>query len=106
MRRQQTGILERRVGGAVRPSRVEKMLLALTALPIKERGRAGGQRFKPATVLQWPRELVKRKWTFHCRARVGRPRIDAELEALIVRLAHQNSGLGDEKLQGELGKLG
>src|SRR5579859_2978537 len=70
--RQQTRILERRVGKPVRPSRVEKLLLALTALQVKERARAGGQRFKaslllfkPTTVLKWHRELVKRKWTFH-----------------------------------------
>jgi len=82
-------------------------------MQIKKRARAGGQRlkdslllFKPATVLKWHRELVKRKWTFHHRATVGRPRLDAELEALIVRLANENPGLGYEKLQGELGKLG
>ena len=37
---------------------------------------------------------------------MGRPRLDAALEALIVRLANDNPGLGYEKLQGELGKLG
>jgi putative transposase len=109
--RQQIRILERRVGKLVRPSRVEKLLLALTAVRIKER--EGRQRlndsillFKPATVLNWHRELVKRKWTFQQRATVGRPRIKAELEALIVRLANENPGLGFEKLQGELLKVG
>ena len=57
-------------------------------------------------MLKWHRELVKRKWTFRQGARLGRPRIDAELEALIVRLAEDNPGLGYEKLQGELSKLG
>jgi hypothetical protein len=111
--RQQIRILERRVGKPVRPSRVEKLLLALTTVHIKERAREGRKRFrdsillfKPATVLKWHRELVKRKWTFQQRAKVGRPRIEAELEALIVRLANENPGLGYEKLQGELLKLG
>ena len=111
--RQQLRILERRVGKPVRPSRAEKLLLAVTALQIKERAQAGRQRFKdslllfkPATVLKWHRELVKRKWTFQRRTTVGRPRLDAELEALIVRLANENPGLGYEKLQGELEKLG
>ncbi len=110
--RQQLRILERRVGKPVRPSRAEKLLLAVTALQIKERAQAGRQRFKdslllfkPATVLKWHRELVKRKWTFQRRTTVGRPRLDAELEALIVRLANENPGLGYEKLQGELEKL-
>jgi transposase InsO family protein len=111
--RQQIRILERRVGRPVRPSRVEKLLLALTAIRIRERTRKGRKRlkdsillFKPATVLKWHRELVKRKWTFQQQAKVGRPRIEAELEALIVRLANENPGLGFEKLQGELLKLG
>jgi transposase InsO family protein len=111
--RQQIRILERRLGKPVRPSRVEKLLLTLSALQIKERARAGQQSFKnslllfkPATVLKWHRELVKRKWTFQHRAKLGRPRLDEELEALIVRLAQENPGLGYEKLQGELEKLG
>src|SRR5260370_10627498 len=106
-------ILERRVGRSVRASRVEKVLLALTAVRIRERTQEGRKRlndtillFKPATVLKWHRELVKRKWTFQQRAKVGRPRIEAELEALIVRLANENPGLGFEKLQGERLKLG
>jgi hypothetical protein len=111
--RQQIRILERRAGKPVRSSRVEKLMLALTTVRIKERTREGQKRlndsiliFKPATVLKWHRELVRGKWTFHQRAKVGRPRIEAELEALIVRLANENPGLGFEKLQGELLKWG
>src|SRR5262245_39435273 len=111
--RQQIRILERRVGKPVRPSRVEKLLLTLTAIHLKERVREGRQRlndsillFKPATVLKWHRELVKHKWMFHQRAKVGRPRIETELEGLIVRLANEHPGLGFEKLPGELLKLG
>jgi cytochrome P450 len=106
-------VLERRVGKPVRPSRVEKLLLALTAVHLKERMRDGRKwlndcilLFQPATVLKWHRELVKRKWTFQQQAKVGRPRIEAALETLIVRLANENPGLGFEKLQGELLKLG
>src|SRR5689334_21761776 len=81
--RQQIRILERRVGRPVRPSRVEKLLLTPTALQIRDRARAGQQRFKnslllfkPATVLKWHRELVTRMWTFQRRTKVGRPRLD------------------------------
>ena len=65
----------------------------LSAMQLKERAWAG-QRvlknrllvFKPATVLKWHRELVKCKWTFQRHTKVGRPRIDVELETLIIRL--------------------
>ncbi|HEY7414409.1 MAG TPA: helix-turn-helix domain-containing protein [Ktedonobacteraceae bacterium] len=62
--------------------------------------------FTPETVLRWHRELVRRKWTFPQRQAVGRPRIAAELEALIVRLAGENPRWGCSKIAGELLKLG
>src|SRR5579864_6688900 len=65
--RQQIRILERRIGKPVRPSRIEKLVLALTADHIKKRARDGRKRlndsmliFKPATGLKWHRELVRR----------------------------------------------
>ncbi|MBX3085462.1 MAG: helix-turn-helix domain-containing protein [Anaerolineae bacterium] len=109
--RQQIRILERRLGKHVRPSRIEKLLLALSALQIKvwvgqQRFKNSLLLFKPATILKWHRDLVKRKWTFQRREKVGRPRIEEELEVLIVRLAKEKPRLGYEKLQGELEKLG
>jgi len=75
--RQQIRILERRLGKPVRPSRVEKLLLTVTAVQLK--AREGRKRFansilllKPATVLKWHSELVKRKWTFQRHGTVGR----------------------------------
>ena len=62
--------------------------------------------FTPETILRWHRELVKRKWTFKQRRRSGRPRIDAEIEALILRLARENPRWGYGKIEGELLKLG
>jgi hypothetical protein len=61
---------------------------------------------KPDTLLRWHRELVRRKWTFQRPNLGGRPRIDTQLEAMIVRLARENSRLGFDKIQGELLKLG
>ena len=76
--RQQIRILERRVGKPLRPSRVEKLMLAVTTVHIKELAREGRKRlkdsillFKPATVRKWHRELVERKWTFQQRTKVG-----------------------------------
>jgi putative transposase len=111
--RQQVRMQERQLAKPVRPSRIEKLTLAVVTDKLKVVGRrpAAGLRdvlllFQPETVLKRQRELVKRKWTFQQRAKVGRPRIETELEALIVRLANENPGLGFEKLQGELLKLG
>ena len=62
--------------------------------------------FKPDTILRWHRELVRKKWTYIDRGKPGgRPPLDAEVEALIVRLARENDW-GAAKIQGELQKLG
>ena len=62
--------------------------------------------FQPETILKWRRELVRRKWAFQRQRAGGRPRTNRELESLIVRLARENRDWGNNKIQGELGKLG
>src|SRR5919202_5026480 len=62
--------------------------------------------FKPETVLTWHRELIRRKWTVRRPQAGGRPALPAEVEALILRLARENSGWGYSRIQGELLKLG
>jgi transposase InsO family protein len=60
----------------------------------------------PATLLRWHRELVRRKWTFRRTGRPGRPPIDPEVRALILRLARDNPRWGCVRIEGELRKLG
>ena len=62
--------------------------------------------FKPDTLLKWHRELVRRKWTFKRKVPLGRPPIPPDVEALLLRLAHENPTWGYGKLEGELLKLG
>jgi len=60
----------------------------------------------PQTLLRWHQELVKRKWTYRRSRKPGRPAIDPELRALVVRLARENARWGYVRIQGELRKLG
>ncbi len=49
----------------------------------------------PATLVRWHRELVRRKWTYRHRPPQGRPPIDSETRALILRMARERTPAGD-----------
>ena len=59
---------------------------------------------RPQTLLRWHREFVRRKWTHHRRG-PGRPPLDPETAALIIRLGKENPRWGCVRIQGELRKL-
>lgn len=62
-------------------------------------------RSRAATLLRWHRELIAQKWTFQ-RKTSGRPSISPEVAALIVKFAKENSGPGNDRIQGMLANLG
>jgi transposase InsO family protein len=61
---------------------------------------------RPETVVRWHRQAWKLAWRWRSHARLGRPRLSAELRALIARMASENPGWGSERIRGELLKLG
>lgn len=63
---------------------------------------------QPATVLRWRRQGLRSLWLSGSRGRWrgGRPRIDGEIRALIVRMSGENFLWGAPRIHGELLKLG
>src|SRR6266702_808736 len=55
---------------------------------------------KPDTILAWHRKLIAQQWQAP-----GRPKIDPELEALIVRMAQDNRSWGYDRIVGALANL-
>jgi putative transposase len=113
LRRQQLRIVERKQARGPHIPRWQKVPLA--ALTVQMKDRASNARtalresvclFKPATVRGWHQAMVRRKWTFKQGSKPGRPLIDSELEGWILQVARDNPGLGCEKLEGELRKIG
>ena len=111
--RQQLAVVRRRQKRVPTLSRFEKLLFAAlvtqlkrTEQPVRKHLENALLLFQPDTLLRWHRDLVRRKWTYaRSGKRGGRPRTDAELEALILRLARENAW-GGGKLRGELKKPG
>jgi len=111
--RHQLDILERKQTSPIKPSKAEEVTLAVLTNKLKKLGNRPASQlrnvvriFQPDTVLKWHRELVRRRWSQDRQNKGGRPKIDHELEALIVRLAEENPRWGYGKIEGELIKLG
>ena len=62
---------------------------------------------KPDTILAWHRKLIAQKFDGSQRRKApGRPTIDPELEALVVRMAKENRSWGYDRIVGALANLG
>jgi putative transposase len=85
--RHQVKVLKRKAG---RPKlrRRDRLFLAAAAR-LLPKGRWSCFIVRPATLLAWHRELVKRRWTYR-RRRTGRPPLDEEICRLIARMAKDN----------------
>ncbi len=62
---------------------------------------------RPETILEWFRRLVAKKFDgSRFRKRAGRPRIDYEMEALVIRFVEENPSWGYDRIVGALSNLG
>jgi transposase InsO family protein len=62
---------------------------------------------KPDTILAWHRQLVAQKFDGSTQRKApGRPKIDQELEACVVRMAQENRSWGYDRIVGALANLG
>jgi putative transposase len=96
--RQQLAVVRRRQKRGPSLAHVEKLLFAALVTHLKKTGQPVREHlsnalllFQPDTLLLWHHDLVRKKWTYaSARNRGERPRTDAEVEALVLRLAREN----------------
>ena len=110
---QQLRIVQRQQKCAPGLSRWEKIPLAALATKLQKTSNnaqlsleASIRLFKPATLIKWHQQLVRRKWTFDNAPKMGRPPLSPEIEHWIVTVARENPSFGYDKIQGEIRKLG
>ncbi len=60
----------------------------------------------PDTLLRWYRNLVAAKWTFKSEKKKGRPRIDRDVEQLVLKMLEENPQWGSDRIVGALSNLG
>src|SRR2546429_4191590 len=101
-------ILRNQLKGRLRLSDGERKALAVIGEKLgKQALTAVAQIVKPETILGWHRTLVAQKFDGSQQRRSpGRPTIDQELEALIIRIAQENRSWGYDRIVGALANLG
>jgi putative transposase len=101
-------ILRNQIQGRVRLSDGERKTLATIGKQLSKQALAEVATIvTPATILAWHRKLIARKFdgSQHRKA-PGRPKVDKDLEALVVRMAQENRSWGYDRIVGALANLG
>ena len=101
-------ILRNQITGRVRLSDGERTTLAEIGYRLgKQALQEVATIVKPDTILAWHWKLVAQKFDgSQQRKGLGRPRVDPELEALVVRMARENRSWGYDRIVGALANLG
>jgi len=105
--RQENKVLRSKIKGRIRFDDEERRSLVTAALAMGHKLlRQVVTIVKPETILKWQRQLERQKWDYSKRPyRPSRPRRIGEVEALVCRMARENTW-GYRRIQGELAKLG
>jgi putative transposase len=101
-------ILRQQITGRVQLSNGERKTLAAIGKKLGRQALAEVATIvKPETILAWHRMPVAKKFDGSPQRKTpGRPPVDAELEALVVRLAQENRSWGYDRIVGALKHLG
>jgi transposase InsO family protein len=101
-------MLRNQLQGRVRLTDTERKTLAEIGMKLgKQALEEVATIVKPDTILAWHRKLVAQKFDgSQQRQSPGRPKIDQELEALVVCLAQENRSWGYDRIAGALQHLG
>src|SRR2546428_6909153 len=101
-------ILRNQIKGRIRLSDGERKTLAEMGQKLGKQALAEVAKIvKPDTILAWHRTLVAQKFDgSQQRKAPGRPKVDPELEAFIVRMAQENRSWGYDRIVGALANLG
>src|SRR6516165_3695904 len=94
--REENRVLREQLGGRrVRFNDDQRRRLAVKAKTLGRRVLAEvATLVTPETLLAWHRKLIAQKYDGTAHRSQGRPRIAGEIEALVVRMAEENAGLG------------
>jgi hypothetical protein len=100
-------MLHNQLQGRVRLTDTERKTLAEIGMKLgKQALEEVATIVKPDTILAWHRKLVSQKFDgSQQRQSPGRPKIDQELEALVVCLAQENRSWGYDRIAGALQHL-
>jgi putative transposase len=101
-------ILRDQIKGRIRLSDGERKALAVIGQKLgKQALQDVATIVQPDTILGWHRKRVAQKCDGSPQRKApGRPRIDEELEALVIRMAQENRSWGDDRIVGALANVG
>ena len=103
--RQQLIVLRRKLRGRVRLSNGDRRFFVWLCRLFPSISRAM-LIVRPDTLVRWHRAGFRCYWRWKSRGRIGRPRVEYELRALIRRMNAENPLWGAPRIHGELMKLG